>query len=384
MTGCYPLRVAIDKNRVEIHPHLHVNEITIAEVLRDAGYTCAAFGKWDLAGHSQTEYSPELLPAKQGFDYFFGTPSSNDRSANLIRNEEMIEQKADMSLLSRRYTDEAINFIKRCKGKPFFVYLAHTMPHVRLAVSEPFKGKSAGGFYGDVVEELDFHIGRLLDALQTEGLDDNTYVIFTSDNGPWFLPAGNPTRSGGSAGPLRGAKTSSWEGGLRVPCIMRAPGKIPAGTVSHEISSTLDMLQTLAALAGGKMPDDRVIDGHDIRNLIHGVPKAKSPTQVYYYYVRTRLHAVRAGRWKLHLPLPVDEKWKKYSQNEDVMNFETPVLFDLEKDIGEKNNVANKHPEVVKSLLELAEQGRNDIGDHDRIGQNARFFDPQPRRPDIN
>lgn len=393
MTGCYPLRLAIEKNRVEVHPHLHLKEVTIAEMLKDVGYATAAFGKWDLAGHSQTGYTPGLLPKYQGFDYFFGTPTSNDSIANIIRNTEMIEKKADMSQLTKRYTDEAIGFIKRSKGKPFFVYLAHSMPHVRLAVSEQFKGKSAGGIYGDVVEELDWNIGRILDLLKAEGLDNNTYVIFASDNGPWYLGRSkghlkrigkDAAKHGGSALPLRGAKTSTWEGGLRVPCIIRAPGKVPSGAVCNEIACTMDMMPTLARLAGGKVPTDRVIDGNDITDLIHGVAGAKSRKKAFFYYQRTRLEAVRVGKWKLHVPRPADKKWAHYSKAEDVFDIKSPMLFDLDADIGEKHNVAAQHPEVVADLMKHIEHARSDIGDFNRKGKNARFFDPQPQRPDID
>jgi len=390
MTGCYPLRVAIDKNRVEVHPHLHLKEITIAEVLREVGYTTAAFGKWDLAGHSQDKYSPELLPKHQGFDYYFGTPSSNDRIVNIIRNTKMIEKNADMSLLTKRFTDEAIGFIKRSKDKPFFVYLAHPMPHVRLERTDQFKGKSAGGIYGDVIEEIDWNVGRILDTLKAEGLDDNTYVIYTTDNGPWYLgrSAGHLKRigkdaeaHGGSAAPLRGAKTSTWEGGLRVPCVVRAPGKVPAGTVCTELACTMDMLPTIANLAGGRVPDDRIIDGNDITDLIHGVDGAKSQKKAFYYYQQTRLLAVRAGRWKLHLPGP--RKWLNYYKAEDAIEVSAPLLYDLEADIGEKKNIADQHPEVVAKLKKLVEKARSDIGDYNRVGLGARFFDPGPRRPDV-
>jgi arylsulfatase A-like enzyme len=392
MTGCYPLRVAIDKNRVEVHPHLHLNEITIAEVLKEVGYTSAAFGKWDLAGHSQTRYSPELLPRKQGFDYFFGTPTSNDGVINVIRNEEMIEKNTDMSEVTRRYTDEAIAFIRRSKEKPFFVYLAHSMPHVRLDASRQFKGKSPRGLYGDVIEEIDWNVGRILDVLKEEDLDQNTYVIYTSDNGPWYLGRSphhirrigkDAEAHGGSAEPLRGAKTSTWEGGLRVPCIVRAPGRVPAGIVCKELASTLDMLPTLAALAGARAPADRVIDGHDIRDLIHGVKGAKSPTKAYFYYQRTQLQAVRAGKWKLHIPRSADKKWGHYSKASDAIAIKAPILVNLEEDIAETTDLAGKHPEVVADLMKYVAYARTNIGDVDRIGKNARFFDPQPKRPDV-
>lgn len=392
MTGCYPLRVAINHNKVEVHPELHQNEVTIAEVLKDAGYVSAAFGKWDLAGHNQTRYVPKLLPLHQGFEEFFGTPTSNDSIVNLIRGGDSVENKADMRQLTKRYTDEAIAFIQRRKQTPFFVYLAHTMPHVKLAVSDEYAGKSAGGLYGDVVEELDANVGRLLQTLKSEGLDDNTYVVFTSDNGPWYFGRSkghqrrfgkNAISYGGSAGPLRGAKTSTWEGGLRVPCVMRAPGKIIASSTSDAITSTMDLLPTFAALAGLSAPSDRTIDGNNICDLIHGIPNATSKTDAFFYYRRTRLEAVRCGKWKLHRSRAVDPVWEKFSKAEDAAAITRPLLFDLDADIGETKNVASTHPEVVAQLTKLMEKAAADIGDDDRVGENARFYDSEPRRPDI-
>ena len=394
MTGSYPLRVATKGNRVDVHPYLHTKEITIAEVLKEVGYTTAAFGKWDLAGHTQDprRYAPELLPTHQGFDYFFGTSTSNDSRAHLIRNNAVVEQNADMSQLTRRYTDEAIQFIQRSKDQPFFVYIPHTMPHIRLERSDPFVGKSEGGIYGDVIEEIDWNVGRIFQTLKEEGLEENTYVFYMSDNGPWYLGSseGHLRRigpeaeaHGGSALPLRGAKTSTWEGGLRVPCIMWAPGKVPAGTVCSEIASTMDMLPTIAKLAGSKAPTDRVIDGHDISDLLHGVQGASSPTQAFYYYTRTQLRAVRSGPWKLHLPLKADQFWARYSKPEDVIDISKPLLYNLESDISESTDVASHHPSVVENLLQLSEHAREDIGDIDRVGANARFFDAEPKRPDI-
>jgi arylsulfatase A-like enzyme len=393
MTGCYPMRVAQEKNRTEIHPYLHTAEITIAEVLREVGYVSMAIGKWDLAGHSQTKFSRNLLPTRQGFDTYFGTPSSNDTGVNLLRDETMIEMKADMSLLTRRFTDEAIGFIQQNKDKPFFVYLAHSMPHVRLAVSDEFKGKSAGGLYGDVVEEIDFNVGRLLQVLKEEGLDDNTYVIFTSDNGPWYLGRSpthlkrygpNAAEHGGSAAPLRGAKTSTWEGGLRVPFVIRAPGKVPAGTQSDVVTATIDLLPTLAGLAGAQVPTDRVIDGRDLSALFETADEAGLKKRTYYYYGRRRLEAVRVGKWKLHLPHDITKSWTRFCKPEDVVAIEQPVLYNLDADMGETVDVAAQHPEVVAELMKLAEHARADIGDYDREGKNARFFDPEPHGPDLD
>ena len=391
MTGCYPLRVAKKgNNQEEIHPLLHTEEVTIAEILKAQGYASACFGKWDLAGHRQKGCDGSLLPTRQGFDYFFGTATSNDTVVNLLRNEKVIGQKVDMAILTESYTDEALAFIRKNKDKPFFVYIPHTMPHLRLAASEKFRGKSARGLYGDVIEELDYHSGRILKEVEALGLKEKTYVIFTSDNGPWFIdrhPKLKDQRDeggshGGDARPLRGHKTSAWEGGIRVPCIVWAPGRIPEGTVCQEIATTMDILPTLTSLAGGSVPDDRVIDGHDISNLFHGNKGARSPTKAFYYYLHTQLMAVRSGQWKLHLPRKVNtmERWDIYQRESDLIDFTKPLLFDLEEDPGESTNLASKYPETVAELMRLAELARNDIGDYDRVGKNARFFDPEPRR----
>ena len=394
MTGCYPLRVGKKaNNQREIHPVLHTEEITIAEILKEQGYKTACFGKWDLAGHRQQGYDKSLLPTRQGFDYFFGTPTSNDAVVNLLRNEEVVEPKADMANLTKRYTEEALGFIQKSRDKPFFIYLAHTMPHLRLAASEPFRGNSQRGLYGDVIEEIDFSVGRILREIRTLGLEEDTYIIFTSDNGPWFLDK-HPSLSkqkdkggshGGDATPLRGHKTSTWEGGVRVPCVMWSPRRIPQGKVCSEIATTMDLLPTLADLAGGNAPMDRVIDGRNIVDLIHGKEGATSPTEALYYYAHTQLMAVRSGKWKLHLPRQVNtmQRWNVFHRESDIIDFTKPLLYDLAQDPGEKHNVADKHAATVRQLIGLADWARNDIGDYDRIGENARFFDPQRRRPDI-
>ena len=392
MTGCYPLRLARHANPDSVHPELHLEEITLAEVPKKQGYTTGIFGKWDLAGHKPGTYKPELLPPHQGFDYYFGTPASNDHYVDLFRNTEKIESKTDMSQLTRRYTDEAIAFIKRSRKKPFFVYLAHTMPHVKLAVSEEFKGKSAGGLYGDAVEEIDWNVGRLMQALKDEGLDDNTYVIYTSDNGPWYFGRSgghkkqmgkNWAEHGGSAKPLRGAKTTAWEGGLRVPFIIRAPGRVPAGTECDAVVATIDMMPTLAKLAVGAVPSDRVIDGLDVSALIHG--ETDRLDRPYFYYQHDCLRAVRYGKWKLMVPYtePVEgsiaSSWQKYMEKNDVIRVEKPMLFDLEADISETTDVADRHPEKVAELLKLAKLAQQDIGDHDTFGEHARTFGAQRR-----
>ncbi|MFC5051447.1 sulfatase [Rubritalea spongiae] len=384
LTGCYPLRLARNDNGSIPHPKMALSEVTVAEVLKDAGYATGVFGKWDLAGHSQTQFNYDLAPTKQGFDTAFWTPGSNDSIVNILRQDEMIESGANMAQLSRRYTDEAISFIDMNADQPFFVYLAHSMPHTKLAVAPPFKGKSERGLYGDVVEEIDFHVGRLLEKLKEKGLDDNTYVIFTSDNGPWWVKK----EDGGSAAPLRGAKCSAYEGGSRVPFVIRAPGKVPAGKVSEQVTATIDILPTFARLAGGEVPTDRVIDGIDVSELWHGEDSELDRT--FYYYSHTRLRGVRKGKWKLLVPHIEEDKkiaslknWPKMVPPAD-RGWQTEVeLYNIEKDISEEHNIANENPEIVVELQKLVEQARKDIGDSAKRGVNARPLGDEPyKTPD--
>ena len=398
MTGCYPMRVAERGTVKQVHPILHGKEITVAEVLKERGYATACFGKWDLAKHAQRGFFPDLFPSFQGFDYFYGTPTSNDAVVNLYRNDKLIEPNSDMSTLTKRYTDEAIAFMRKNKAKPFFVYVPHTMPHTRLDASPKFKGKSKRGLYGDVIEEIDFNVGRILDAVKELGLADNTYVLFTSDNGPWLIKNKNHadgtlrTDHGGSAGPLRSGKVSTFEGGVRVPTLLWGPGRVPANTTCDKLAGTLDVLPTFAALAGAKPPADRVIDGEDVTHLFHGRFDEANPDKAFYYYLRVHLQAVRQGKWKLHLPRdarPVGTA--PFSNNvhiapADRIGFDKPFLIDLDNDIGETTNVADAHPQVVKRLLALAEAMREDLGDYDRVGKNMRFFDPiepHPSKPPV-
>jgi arylsulfatase A-like enzyme len=387
MTGCYPMRVAERGNTKDVHPILHSDEITIAEILKTKAYATACFGKWDLAKHAQEGFFTDLLPTRQGFDYFFGTPTSNDKLANLYRNEKLLEPQTDLATLTQRYTDEAIGFMRKHKAQPFFVYIPHSMPHTKLDASPQFKGKSKRGLYGDVIEEIDFNVGQVLDAVTDMGLADNTYVIFTTDNGPWLIKNEDhadgslSSDHGGSAGPLRSGKASTFEGGMRVPCIVWGPGRVPTGKTCDSIASTLDMLPTLAALAGAETPTDRVIDGEDIRHLLHGEFEKAKADKAYYYYLRVQLQAVRQGKWKLHLPREAEPTAvAPFSKNThiapaDRIGFDAPFLVDLEQDIGETTNVADKHPDVAQRLLGLAETMREDLGDYDRVGKNMRFFD---------
>ncbi|UCG46406.1 MAG: sulfatase, partial [Phycisphaerales bacterium] len=342
---------------------LNPDEITIAEVLKTRGYATACIGKWHLGDQ------PDFLPTRQGFDYYYGIPYSNDMGKPqgsgrpplpLLRNEEVIEAPANQNTLTKRYTEEAVRFIAANKDRPFFIYLPHTMPHNPVHASDSFRGKSANGRYGDAVEEIDWSTGQILKTLKDLDIDNRTLVVFTSDNG-----ASN--RFGGSNAPLRGFKGSTWEGGMREPCVMRWPGRIPAGKTCQQIACTMDLLPTFARLAGAAVPADRVIDGRDIWPMVAGKKDATSPHEAFYYYQMDQLQAVRSGKWKLHLPLkPKKRNWGKPEPQGPL------ALYDLGADVAEKNNVADKHPEVVKRLLALAEKAREDLGDLDRKGLHQR------------
>ena len=381
MTGSYPIRVAEPENRKNLHTKVHDKEIMIPEMLRAQGYATALIGKWHLGGS----------PNSQGFDYFFGTPKYNGYTklikqagfrASVMRNDKTVIKRVEqpeMDQLTTMYTEEALDFIESKKDQPFFLCLSHNMPHVPLGVSDKFRGKSKGGLYGDVIEELDWSLGQVLGKLKTLGLDENTLVVFLSDNGPWI-----EERIGDHAGhadPLRGAKMESWEGGPRVPAIMRWPGKIPAGQTSDRIATAMDLFPTFASLAGAPLPDDRTIDGKNIFPLVTGKVK-QSPHDAYFYYCHTHLHGVRDDSWKLVLPRPAKPEWMGWWARM-IDEVEVVQLFDLKKDIGETTNVADKHPEIVKRLMHAIENARLELGDCDRIGKGARFYDPQPKRPGI-
>ncbi|MBS1829417.1 MAG: sulfatase [Acidobacteria bacterium] len=384
MTGCYPMRVAEHGNKKHLHPVLHTKEVTLAEVLKPAGYATAMIGKWDMAGHSNIAYKPDLLPMQQGYDMQFGTPSSNDSVTQtvLMRDGKVIENPAVQATLTQRYTDEALRFIERNRKQPFFVYLCPNMPHTALAASDKFRGKSKRGLFGDCVEELDFNVGRIVDTVKKLGLAKNTYILFTSDNGPWLVKK----EEGGSAGPLRSGKVSTWEGGVRVPCIFWGPGRIPASRVCSELVATLDVMPTFAALAGAQPPKERVIDGMNVSDLLLGKTD-KSPRTTYHYYLWTHLQAVRKGKWKLHVTRPGQPEWimpllrTRHIDETDARDIAQPLLYDLDADPGERYDLAAKHPDVVKELLAHAEQVREDLGDYNRLGRNVRFFDPMEARP---
>jgi arylsulfatase len=390
MTGCYPIRVAEPGNRKNQHNILHPKEITVAEVLKEAGYATALVGKWHQAGERREKYPPELMPNAQGFEYFYGTPlhngftptvNHNSFKCQLMRNDEMLREALDqagMDELTQNYTAEAVAFIRKNMDRPFFLYLSQNMPHVPLGASKEFRGKSQRGLYGDVIEELDWSMGKVLDTLKDLGIDDDTLVIFTSDNGPWIEKQLGDY--GGSADPLRGWKMSAWEGGPRVPCIMRWPGKIPAGKTCDELAATIDLMPTLAHLGGTKPPAGRVIDGRDICDLMFAKPDAKSPHEAFFTYNWVRLDSMRSGKWKLVLPRPANPPGTGWS-GRMIDAVPATQLFDLDADIGEKRDVAAGNPEVVDRLMKLIENARAELGDYDRIGSGVRFFDEGPRWP---
>ncbi|MHC4192992.1 MAG: sulfatase family protein, partial [Planctomycetota bacterium] len=338
MTGCYPKRVDMHQDshgKCVLFPvdgkGLNPNEITIAEILKKQGYAACCIGKWHLGDQ------PPFLPTRHGFDHYFGIPYSNDMGTRketmnpplpLMQNEEVIEAPAIQDTLTKRYTEEAIRFINKNKDRPFFLYLPHTMVHDPLNPGNRFRGKSANGLYGDAVEEIDFYTGQILSTLRDLHLDKKTFVIFTSDNGA-------SDRYGGSNAPLRGHKGTTFEGGMREPCIMWWPGQIPAGRTCDEIAVTIDLLPTFAHLTGTQPPTDRIIDGRNIWPIISGQRNAGSPHEAFYYYQIDQLQAVRSGKWKLHLPLkPKKRHWGKPIPQAPL------ALYDLENDIAEKNNLA--------------------------------------------
>lgn len=383
LTGCYPNRIGFHGALDHRAKHgLNNNEVTMAELLKTKGYATAIYGKWHLGHH------PQFLPTRHGFDEYFGLPYSNDMwpkhpeakpgtypDLPLIENDKVIQLMPDQAQLTRQYTERAVSFIERNKDKPFFLYVPHTMVHVPLFVGDPFKGSSKSGLFGDIVQEVDWSVGQILGTLKKNKLDQDTLVIFTSDNGPWLSYG----EHAGSSGSLREGKGTAWEGGVRVPFIARWPGKIPAGRTNRTPAMTIDLLPTIARLVKAELPQHK-IDGLDIWPLLQGEAKAKNPHEAYFFYYNTNeLQAVRSGQWKMVLPhtyrtLGTQPKAKdgipvKYSNVK--ANLE---LYNLEADAGEKLNVADKHPEVVKRLELLAEQAREDLGDKltNRSGKGVR------------
>jgi len=377
LTGAYPQRVGLTGAVDHRARHgIAAAETTLAEALKSRGYATAIYGKWHL-GHR-----PPFLPTRHGFDEYYGLPYSNDMwpfhpehpdvypPLPLIEGETTIATNPDQSKLTGEYGRRAVAFIEAHRDQPFFVYLAHSMPHVPIFASEPFRGRTERGLFGDVIEEIDDTVVRILATLERLNLDESTLVIFTSDNGPW-LSYGDHA---GSAGPLREGKGTSFEGGVGVPFVARWPGQIPAGTVVTEPAMTIDLLPTIALLAGAPLPE-RPIDGKDVRPLLLGVPDAVSPHDAFFFYWGHHLQAVRSGRWKLHFPHdyrsldgPAGSGGMpgKYTQRSIGL-----ALFDLESDRSETTDVSELHPEVVKRLQALADGARAELGDS-ATGQEGR------------
>ena len=354
---CGPSRSALLTGRYPFRSKgwgMPASEITFAELIRKTGYQTACIGKWDVSNRKPII---DRMPNAQGFDYYFGTLGANDGGGVAFHKDNKPAGKTrDMGSLTRLYTDKAIDFLEngRDKEKPFVLYIAHTMMHTIIDASKRFRGKSAGGLYGDVVEEFDFETGRLLDALDKQGLRDNTLVIYTSDNGPWNQPAYTNKKKGhpkgsifwGEAGPLRNGKGSCYEAGVRVPCIVRWPGKVPSGRVSDAIFSTLDFMPTFAGLAGFKVPDDRVIDGVDQVQLLLG-KDSQGARQTFLY----RNNGIRRGKWKY-----LKAKHNVYGYARDRKRAEVEELYDLDADIGETKNLAADNPELIAELKQLMEK----------------------------
>jgi arylsulfatase len=403
MTGCYPIRVAEPKNQKNPHTILHPKEITMAEMLKQAGYATGCIGKWHLGAPSKTSptgFDPATMPNAQGFDEFYGTPLFNGYTvkvadtkfrSTLLRNEQIaVPAVESWDNITQDYTREALDFIRRHREQPFFLYLAHNMPHIPLGASQAFKGKSAGGPFGDAVEELDWSCGEVIKMLHELGLADNTLVIFTSDNGPWvetthgMAPHGKPfipRDHSGTADPLRGYKMLTWEGGPRVPCIAWWPGTIPAGSATDAIAATIDFLPTFAAIVGTRLPDDRILDGRDLGPLLRDPATTTSPHAALYYYCHTHLQAVRSGQWKFVRKRPAHPPWVSFSGRFVGNAVDELALYDLDKDIAKTTNVAAQHPDVLARLRKLAHEARMDLGDHNHTGSGARFFDgPPPQR----
>ncbi len=345
LTGRLPIRngMCSDTRRVLFSDStggLPDGEITIAEALKTKGYATACIGKWHL-GHL-----PQFLPTRQGFDSYYGIPYSNDmKPAVLMRDGQAIEDPVDQTTLTSRYTAEALTFIRQNRAGPFFLYIPHTFPHVPLFASEAFKGKSRRGLYGDVVEELDASVGQVLDALRELKIDDNTFVFFTSDNGPWLIR----NQHGGSAGLLRDGKGSTFEGGMREPAIAWWPGTIPPARTTAELASTMDLYATIHALAEIPLPTDRVLDSFDIRDVLLGT--GPSPRQSFFYYRGTRLMAVRMGRWKAHFMTQ-----PAYGLPNEPKTHDPPLLYNLELDPAEKFDVAGEHSDVIAEIRKVASE----------------------------
>ena len=384
LTGCYPNRIGIHNAFMpEAKKGLNPVELTMAEMLKAAGYATAIYGKWHLGD------APEFLPNEHGFEDYFGIPYSNDmwplhpqqgpvfnfKALPLLENGQVLDTLTDQSQLTTQLTQRAVSFIHAKKDQPFFLYVAHPQPHVPLYVSEKFKGKSKNGLYGDVIMELDWSVGEILNALKVNGLEEDTMVIFTSDNGPW-LAYGNHA---GSATPFREGKGTAWEGGQREPFVMKYPRKIPTGTLVHTPVMGIDIMPTVAALTGGKLPN-HPIDGKDVMQVLSGESQ-KSPQEAYFFYYRVNeLFGVRYGDWKMYFP----HRYRTMAGQPqgadglpgqyDFIDMKEIELYHLPTDEAERTNVAQFHPEVVNKIQSLAADMRLKLGDAllDQTGSETR------------
>ncbi len=386
LTGCYPNRIGIHNAMMpNSKKGLNLSETTLAEMLSANGYSTAIYGKWHLGD------DPKFMPNNQGFDEYFGIPYSNDMwplhpqqgpvfnfgPLPLYENETVIDTLTDQTQLTTQITEHSVDFIHRNKDSPFFLYVPHPQPHVPLFVSDKFKGKSTRGLYGDVIMEIDWSVGQILKALKEDNLEDNTLVIFTSDNGPW-LAYGNHA---GSALPYREGKGTAWEGGQREPFLARWPGKLPAGKVIDVPIMAIDILPTIAEITDSKLPE-KTIDGMNVWKVLTGESE-ESPQEAYFYYYRVNeLHGVRYGKWKLYFPhtyrtMNGQEPGKDGLPGEyRMVDLEEIELYDLEKDESETNNVADEHPEVVEKIKELADDMRARLGDSLRDMEGSETREP--------
>ena len=379
LTGTYPVRNSMATNyRGECvcfpvdEMGLNPEELTIAELLKQKDYKTALIGKWHLGDQK------EFLPTRQGFDYYYGVPYSNDTNAGrfkwrgnnqtydqpeipLLRNEEVIEQPVVQSNLTQRYTVEATKFIKENKKNPFFLYYAHTMPHSPIVSNDKFRGKSKNGLYGDVIEEIDWSVGEIVKTLKKQGILENTLIIFASDNGA------PKTYKEASNGPLSGFKGTHMEGGYRVPMVVSWKGRLPEGKTSNAISSVMDFMPTIAHIVGADLPKDRIIDGMNIYELFMNPENTESPHAYFAYYLMDQMKAIRVGDWKLNLPLEgYINMWAK------DLGPRKAELFNLKTDIGEKNNLSEKFPNKVEEMMTLARVAKSWIGDRDKPTPNTR------------
>lgn len=379
LTGCYPNRNSLLGAPDHRATHgIHENEMTIAECLKPLGYATGLYGKWHL-GHRKP-----FLPTRHGFDDYFGLPYSNDMWPKhpqrpdaypplpLIEGEEVIETNPDQSQLTTWYTERAVKFIEAHHDQPFFLYVAHSMPHVPLFVSDKFEGATKRGLYGDVIREIDWSVGQIRETLQKYQLEEDTFFVFTSDNGPWLSYG---TR-GGSADPLREGKGTTWEGGVRVPTVMWWPGQAPAGSVCQEPAMTIDLLPTIAAITGGRLPN-HPIDGKDIRNLLMKPETSQSPHEALFFYWGRDLQAVRSGPWKMHYP----HRYRTLAGREggsggQPVRYEQHwtdfALYNLREDIGETNNLYTERPDVVSRMIAHSESIIEELGDSNREGSQVR------------